>query len=186
MQHTIPATMKLTSAAQFLVAKANESGQEASGKFWDTVLVANPGDSPDALVAFYRSEEQRKHQEAVAANPIPHDERLQRRKAEQREKERALETALAQAPERMSLRTEEGWAEAFAAISADPEDPRMMAIQWARLMEAQLAVGETVKDCAKRTLALVEAPRPMSPFAYGAAVGFLKRFWVHGNQRLPA
>lgn len=55
--------------------------------------------------------------------------------------------------------------------------------QWAEEMEARIANGETVEQCAKETGRIVD-DRPgfgITGFMYGAAVQMLAKAWKHGE-----
>lgn len=52
---------------------------------------------------------------------------------------------------------------------------------WARLMEAAIAGGDTVAECAER-LSHVADQEGITGFMYGAAVSMLSQCWAHGEE----
>lgn len=53
---------------------------------------------------------------------------------------------------------------------------------WAVAMEAALEQGRALKDCWKDLSFEVNKDHGVTGFMYGAAVGILGRFWVHGEE----
>lgn len=55
------------------------------------------------------------------------------------------------------------------------------ATRWADMMEAKVDAGASVADIAERTSNEADTDG-ITGFMYGAAVGFLKAFWEHGDE----
>ncbi len=74
------------------------------------------------------------------------------------------------------------WHECRAVNSRDPYSARCVsyAEDWARLMDAEIAKGRTVQDCATET-SHAAATDGITGFMYGAAVSMLAKFWKHGE-----
>lgn len=52
---------------------------------------------------------------------------------------------------------------------------------WGRLMQARIAAGETVAQCAKETSHIADDDG-ITGFMYGCAVGILSKCWKHGDE----
>lgn len=100
----------------------------------------------------------------------------------QRRQNLILEGALAVAPEKMTLRDEEGWKKMVAA-NTDGYDRGMIgfAERWARLMECRMANGNTLEACAYEASSLANN-EGITLSMYGCAVSFLSKVWVYGEQ----
>lgn len=82
----------------------------------------------------------------------------------------------------MELKDAAGWEKAKAA-NTDPYGGRVMsyAEDWANLMEARMAAGETIKQCAQPTSREADTDG-ITGFMYGAAVSTLAQVWAHGDE----
>lgn len=71
----------------------------------------------------------------------------------------------------------------FVAINDDPYGSGVVrfAERWAEAMEAAMATGESLEDCAKRTSHEADT-EGITGFMYGCAVAELSMSWVHGDQ----
>lgn len=69
------------------------------------------------------------------------------------------------------------------AVNTDPYGRRCFtyAEEWADLMEARMAKGEALEDCAAATSREADTDG-ITGFMYGAAVSILAKCWVHGDQ----
>lgn len=69
------------------------------------------------------------------------------------------------------------------AINTDPYGRRCYtyAADWAHLMEAEMACGSALEDCAHRTSRAADTDG-ITGFMYGAAVSILAHCWAHGEQ----
>ncbi len=84
----------------------------------------------------------------------------------------------------MELKDAEGWKKANAANPpSEPYGHRIMTYseQWADLMEAAMAKGIALKDCAERTSRQADTDG-ITGFMYGAAVSTLAAVWKHGDE----
>lgn len=81
----------------------------------------------------------------------------------------------------MELTDVAGWAKA-KENNTDPYGTRILsyAEDWADLMEARMAKGETLASCAQATSREADTDG-ISGFMYGAAVFMLSQAWVHGD-----
>ena len=69
------------------------------------------------------------------------------------------------------------------ANNTDPYGRRCFtyAEEWANLMEARMADGESIEDCAKETSHEADTDG-ITGFMYGAAVSILAGCWEHGEE----
>jgi hypothetical protein len=67
-------------------------------------------------------------------------------------------------------------------INGDPYGAATMRYteRWADAMEAAIAAGESLEDCAKRTSHEADT-EGITGFMYGCAVSMLAQLWVHGE-----
>jgi len=142
-------------------------------------LTATPETDPKALAKHYMDECERRHAEYVASPEYKRQQEEYDRK--QRERENALNAALAGAPEHMTLRDPEGW-KTSCEINSDGDGGAVMtyAERWARLMEARMAKGERIADIAGECSHLADN-EGITGFMYGCAVGILSKVWQHGE-----
>lgn len=82
----------------------------------------------------------------------------------------------------MEFKDEEVWKTGLAK-NADPYGACCyeFAEMWARLMQAEIATGKTVIDCAKTTSHQL-GYLGITGFMYGAAVSILSHCWLHGEE----
>ena len=130
-------------------------------------ITANPGDDPNLASPRYAAS-------LVAAKLA--------------DKKRAEESmaALDAAPPSMTLSDQEGWAKIVAA-NQDGYGAGIVryAERWARMMEAKLATGQTLKDCAN-VLSHTADTEGITGAMYGAAVSILSQVWVYGAGLMAA
>lgn len=88
---------------------------------------------------------------------------------------------LAKAPAAMTLRDPAGWQKTVDA-NRDGYGAAIVdfASRWARIMEARMAEGEAIVDCAEDSSSLADTDG-ITGFMYGAAVSILSRVWQHGE-----
>ena len=81
----------------------------------------------------------------------------------------------------MQLKDPAGWKKSVKA-NQDPYGAaaHTFAERWANLMEARLADGETIADCADETSHEADT-EGITGFMYGCAVSILARVWKHGE-----
>lgn len=164
-----------------MVALAKETKGPVTAKFNDIALTAKPGDNHNAILQYYRTESNRRHEEYVKS---PEYKKRQCEAEEaQRRQDLMLEDALAIAPKKMALRDEEGWKKAVAA-NTDGYGGRIMSFaeRWARLMEGRMANGDTLEACADQASSLAAGNEGITGFMYGCAVLILSQVWIHGDQ----
>lgn len=72
---------------------------------------------------------------------------------------------------------------AWREKNSDPYGRRIFtyAEEWAALMEAGLAKGQTIPDIAEETARVADTDG-ITGFMYGAAVATLAKMWVHGEE----
>ena len=143
-------------------------------------LTAKPGDNPDAIVQYYQTESNRRHEEYVKSPE--YKKRQHEAQKAQRCQDLILKGAFMVVPEKMTLRDEEGWKKTVAANTDDYGGGVMSFVErWARLMEGRMANGDTLEACAEDASSLADN-KGITGFMYGAAVSILSQVWVHGEQ----
>lgn len=171
----------VSETAKRMVALAKKTKGPVTAKFNDIVLTAKPGDNPETIVKYYQTESNRRHKEYVKS---PEYKKRQQREAQeaQRRQDLMLKGALVAAPEKMTLRDEEGWKKAVVANTDGYDDGVMsFAERWARLMEGRMANGDTLEACADEASSLADN-EGITGFMYGCAVSILSQAWIHGEQ----
>jgi len=170
----------VSETAKRMVALAKKTKGPVTAKFNDIALTAKPGDNPEAIVQYYQTESNRRHEEYVKS---PEYKKRQREAKEaQQRQDLMLKGALAVAPEKMTLRDEEGWKKSVAA-NTDGYGCGVISFaeRWARLMEGRMANGDTLEACADEDSSLADN-EGITGFMYGAAVSILSQVWIHGEQ----
>lgn len=170
----------ISETAKRMVALAKKTKGPVTAKFNDIALTAKPGDNPDAIVQYYQTKSNRRHEEYVKS---PEYKKRQREAQEaQRRQDLMLKGALAAAPEKMTLRDEEGWKKAVAA-NTDGYGGGIISFaeRWARLMEGRMTNGDTLEACAEEASSLANN-EGITGFMYGRAVSILSQVWIHGEQ----
>ena len=96
-------------------------------------------------------------------------------------KSAALEGALAVAPP-MSVIDQDFW-DTQIKVNQDAYGRRILryAKDWARLIEARLAAGDSLEGCAETAASLADDDG-ITGFMYGAAVAILSKVWKHGEE----
>ena len=170
----------VSETAKRMVALAKKTKGPVTAKFNDIAFTARPGDNPDAIVQYYRTESNRRHEKYVKS---PEYKKRQREAKEaQRRQDLMLKGALAAAPKKMTLRDEEGWKKAVAANKGGYGGGVISFTErWARLMEGRMANGDTLEACAKETSSLADN-EGITGFMYGCAVSILSQVWIRGEQ----
>jgi len=82
----------------------------------------------------------------------------------------------------MKITNQELWNKGLAN-NTDPYGARVFsyAEDWANLMEAEMAKGKTIAECAKETSHTADTDG-ITGFMYGAAVSTLSQAWEHGEE----
>jgi len=82
----------------------------------------------------------------------------------------------------MNIKDQEVW-DSWVANNQDPYGSAIIryAEAWANLMEAHMADGEALADCAEATSHAANT-EGISGFMYGAAVATLSSSWEHGEE----
>lgn len=162
------------------VALAASENCAVEFSFNDQLVTALPTDTSEELVKRWHDESDRRRAEYEASPEYKksQEEWVRKEAAEQA----ALTEALAAAPETMSLKDPDGWAEAVK-VNNDPYGAGVInyADKWARLMEARISNGESVAAVAKECSHLADADG-ITGFMYGCAVGILAQVWIHGEE----
>ena len=148
-------------------------------EFNEQKLTATPDTDPKVLAKHFTNECERRHAEYIASPEYKREQEEYERK--QRERENTLTTALASAPERMTLRDPEGWKQS-CEVNSDGYGEAVMAYaeRWARLMEARMSKGERIAGIADDCSRLADN-EGITGFMYGCAVGVLSKVWQHGE-----
>jgi len=106
------------------------------------------------------------------------------RLAEEKARKRAADLAalLDTAPEHMSLKNEAAWKKYVEVNKTDSYSNGVIVFAklWARLMEANIAAGKTIEDCADECSHLADTDG-ITGFMYGCAVSILAQVWLHGE-----
>ena len=90
-----------------------------------------------------------------------------------------LERALAMAVPEITFRDKQGW---------EKNDNKIVngiisfAEQWARLMESQIADGDTLENCAWSTYHIVYNVHQITGPMFQGAISILSQVWIHGKQ----
>ena len=161
-----------------LVAKANTAGEPFSMDFNGQTIVAKPGDDASMLLAEWYSESERRSQAWLASPEYAAQQAEMKRKDE----ERAATCAaiLARAPASMTLTNPDGWAKTVAANQDGYGAAALRyAERWALLMEAEIAAGKSLADCANATSQIADT-EGITGFMHGCAVSILSQVWIHG------
>lgn len=166
--------------AKGMVAYANSHNQPVSTDFNGINLVAWPRcNSADNIMRYYWSETNQRHERYI--NSQAYKDRCRKAEEAQMKKDAILKGALLVAPEKMTLRDQEGWQKTVAA-NTDGYGGAVIryAELWARLMEGRMANGDTVEGCAEESSHIAD-DEGITGFMYGCAVSILSQVWVHGE-----
>ncbi len=159
-----------------LVAKiinvANKTNEPCCTEFNGHILVAKPGDSAETIIANFRSERDRRHEEWLQSPEGQAHQAAQRLIEE--EKTKPLKS--------FSVKDEDAWNRVVEA-NKDGDGLTIIryAARWANLMEEKIAAGAKLKDIAQSTEseAVIEG---ITGFMYYAAVNILSNVWEHGEE----
>lgn len=165
--------------AQRMVLRAQHHQRRVTAQFNGILLTAHPDATPDAIVQEYHVEANRCREAFLNS---PEYLQQQREAAEARQLHAMqLQAALAAAPPQMTLRDTDGW-QKWVAANADAYGSGMLgfAERWARLMEAQMAHGETLDACAQTSSREADS-EGITGYMYGVAVRVLAEVWIHGE-----
>lgn len=170
----------ITHTAEEMVKLANFTGQPVTAMFNDIPLDTAPGGDPDGIVRSYTEEMERQRQEYEASPEYA--KRQQEMKERDEQKARDLTAALASAPATPTMRDEEGWQKSVEANKDGGYSEAVMifADQWARIMEAKVAAGAKIEECADEACGVANNVG-LTGFQYGCAVSILSQCWTHGE-----
>jgi len=143
-------------------------------------VVVKDGDSVEERWAWMQNEQDRKHQAYILSSEYKEKCRLADEKV--RKSAADLAALLVTAPEHMALKDEAGWKK-IIEVNADNEYGAAVTVYaelWARLMEANMAKGSTIEDCADECSYLANTDR-ITGFMYDCAVSILSQVWTHGE-----
>lgn len=171
---------RIEETGEAMAKMAAENNCEVTADFNDIALKASPGTTGAEIASFYNAECNRQRDEWIASPEYKKQE--EEREARRIAHESNLKAALASAPAKMSLKDEEGWNTAVR-VNSDPYGSAVAryAEKWARLMEAQIALGKTVAECAEQESQLAN-DEGITGFMYGCAVNILANVWTHGEE----
>jgi hypothetical protein len=84
----------------------------------------------------------------------------------------------------MKLKDTEGWNKSVEVNKDDDYGAEITRYSeaWADLMEAEIAQGKTVAQCADETGSQADNNGGITGFMYGCAVGILSKVWEHGEE----
>lgn len=160
-----------------LAVGLNES---VTTEFNGMVLTAEPTSTARDIEQFYLDEMARQQAE-YEASPECKAER-EKARVERERHAQELASALADAPA-MTFRDESYWRSVVAANASDDYGAATLryAEKWARLMEAHMAQGAALAECAERTSHLAD-DEGISGNMHYMARAILYRAWVHGEE----
>ena len=169
----------ITEMIERMIALANGRLGAVVAELNGVEVSVKDGDVVDERLAWMQAEQERKHQAYIASPEYKESQRL----AEIAEKKRAAARAeiLSIAPEHMGLKDEDAWKKTVENNSDGYGSGVVrFAEKWARFMEARMATGATVKDCADECSGLAD-DEGITGFMYGCAVSILSQVWIHGE-----
>ena len=139
------------------------------------------GDSVEERWAWMQAEQERQRQAYIVSPEYKERCRLSEIEAAKDAADR--EAILAIAPVHMSLKDEAGWRETVEANKDDGYGACVIryAEKWARFMEARVAAGSVIADCAEECSHLAD-DEGITGFMYGCAVSILAHVWIHGEE----
>ena len=166
-------------AAVTMVSIAVNTNDIVTADFNGITLTASATTVPDEVVTYYTAESTRRH-DAYLASPDYAAQMVAAQQAALRRKAAAADL-LARAPESMTLRDADGWVKSVAA-NQDGYGAGIMryAERWARMMEAEISAGKTLKECADATSNTADT-EGITGAMHGFAVGILSQVWIHGE-----
>ncbi len=171
--------MDITTACKNACEMAQAEACNIKFDFNQIELTATPDTDPETLMQSYRDESLRRHLKYI--NSPEHKKRMEEAERAEQERKAKLESLLADAPERMTLKDAEGWRKANDANSDQYGSGVMTyAERWARLMEARMANGEQITEIADECSHLADTEE-ISGFIYGEAVSTLSAVWKYGE-----
>lgn len=176
---TSPWLWHVNDAAKAVVRLALADGCEARCEFNGTDIVATPGTTEADALAGWTAEMDRKRAEWEASDECKRLREKQEREA--RERRAAFEDAIRDAPA-LALRDPARWAE-YVMANQDSYGGACVryAETWGRIMQARIARGETIADCADAASHLAD-DEGITGFMYGCAVAMLAQAWEHGEE----
>lgn len=166
----------IATTATKMVELATHTGDQVNAVFNEIELVTGPNGDPGAITTFYHAESERR---AEACRNSPEGKAAELRHQSYRKQAAAAE---AEGILPFTRKDEAKWQECVTKNN-DPYGSCVMryAARWANLMEAELAKGVQLAQCADKTSR--EADREgMTGFMYGCAVSILSVAWVHGEE----
>ena len=169
----------ISDAAVRMVAIAVDTDDIVTADFNGITLTASATTVPDEVVTYYTEESKRRH-DAYLASPEYAAKMVEAEKAARKAEADAAEL-LARAPATMTLRDTDGWDKSVAA-NQDGYGAGVMryAERWARMMEAEIAAGKTLKECANSTSHTAET-EGITGFMHSCAISILSQVWIHGE-----
>lgn len=177
--YELPCGILVTDAAEQMVVIAVKTDDIVTADFNGITLTASASTMPAEVVTYY-TEESRRRSDAYIASPEYAAKMVE---AEQAARKREAEAAdlLARAPATMTLRDADGWAKSVAA-NQDGYGAGVMRYteRWARMMEAEIAAGKTLRECADPTSRTADT-EGITGFMHGCAVSILSQVWAHGD-----
>ena len=170
----------ISEVAKDAIAIVQRDGEPVRFVFNDVELTVTGRETAGDVCREYQRISDERHAEYIASPEYKES----RRKAEEaaRLKAERLAALLAKAPASLTLRDADTWKKGLANNS-DPYGAATYryAAQWARVMEAMMADGATLKDCAEDASHVAD-DEGITGFMYGCAVQILAAVWVHGNE----
>lgn len=169
----------ISDAAVRMVAIAVDTDDIVTADFNGITLTASATTVPDEVVTYFIGESKRRH-DAYLASPEYAAQMVAAEQAARKAEADAAEL-LARAPGTLTLRDPEGWAKSVAANQDGYGACTLRyAERWARMMEAEIAAGRTLKECADKTSHTADT-EGITGAMHGFAVSILSQVWVHGE-----
>lgn len=171
----------ISGTAAAMVKLAQFSGEPVTAEFNGIPLDAAPTSKAEDICAGYFAECKRRHDAYVAS---PEYVQSQKDAEDARKRKREQQSSLlAKAPPTLTLRDPMGWKKSVNINKHDPygNAVTVFADKWARIMEAQMGMGQTLAECAESASGLADDDG-ITGFMYGCAVSILSQVWVHGEE----
>lgn len=162
-------------AAAEMVKLAKTAGEPVAAVFNDINLTVHASDHPDAIVADFHDQCNRRREEWLAS---PEGQEAERRREEG---QKIADQAKAEGILPFDVANQSDWDE---AVNANTDDYGACGIRyaarWANYMEREIADGKSLADIARDTSH--EADKEgITGFMYGCAVSILSQVWKHGE-----
>jgi hypothetical protein len=169
----------ISSTAQAMRKQADAHEAKVISVFNGVPIFIVPDENPEEMTRRYMHDFDRR---ALDHKNSPEVEQRMLELRRKHEEKVAEQTAILGEAPQMSLSDPDAWAHGLA-LNTDGYGSAVYryAEKWARIMEARLAAGQTIQECAKSASHLAD-DEGITGFMYGCAVGILARCWRHGEE----